>query len=122
MTNRAPGQRELVGFRVGDQAFCIDITSVLEIRGWTPATPVPQSPHYMKGVVNLRGSVLPVIATIVVWFLATGLIADLVTKDLALAGHTVTAVGSRSQASADRFAAAHGIPRAATLGSTAATR
>ena len=61
MTNRAPGQRELVGFRVGDQAFCIDITSVLEIRGWTPATPVPQSPHYMKGVVNLRGSVLPII-------------------------------------------------------------
>ena len=41
--------------------FCIDITSVLEIRGWTPATPVPQSPHYMKGVVNLRGSVLPII-------------------------------------------------------------
>ena len=60
--NRAgSGRREMVGFRVGDQAFCIDITSVLEIRGWTPATPVPQSPHYMKGVVNLRGSVLPII-------------------------------------------------------------
>ena len=41
--NRAgSGRREMVGFRVGDQAFCIDITSVLEIRGWTPATPVPQ--------------------------------------------------------------------------------
>jgi predicted dehydrogenase len=41
--------------------------------------------------------------------LATGWIADLFTKDLILAGHKVTAVGSRSQASADRFAASHGI-------------
>lgn len=55
------GRRETVGFRVGKQAFCIDITSVLEIRGWTPTTPVPHSPPYMKGVVNLRGSVLPII-------------------------------------------------------------
>jgi len=53
--------RELVGFRVGDQAFCIDITSVLEIRGWTPATPLPEAPPYMTGVVNLRGTVLPII-------------------------------------------------------------
>lgn len=44
--------------------------------------------------------------------LATGWIADLFTADLKLAGHTVTAVGSRSQASADRFAAAHGIANA----------
>ena len=61
MTNRAPGQCELVGFRVGDQAFCIDITSVLEIRGWTATTPLPGAPAYMKGVVNLRGTVLPII-------------------------------------------------------------
>ena len=60
--NRAgAGRREMVGFRVGDQAFCIDITSVLEIRGWTPTTPLPKSPDYMKGVVNLRGVVLPII-------------------------------------------------------------
>ena len=44
--------------------------------------------------------------------LATGWIAELFTKDLILAGHKVTAVGSRTQASADRFAATHGIPRA----------
>ena len=53
--------RELVGFRVGDQAFCIDITSVLEIRGWTPVTPLPEAPDYMTGVVNLRGTVLPIV-------------------------------------------------------------
>ena len=44
--------------------------------------------------------------------LGTGWIADLFTKDLVLTGHRVTAVGSRSQASADRFAAQFGIPRA----------
>ena len=53
--------RELVGFSVGDQAFCIDITSVLEIRGWTPVTPLPEAPSYMTGVVNLRGAILPII-------------------------------------------------------------
>jgi predicted dehydrogenase len=44
--------------------------------------------------------------------LATGWIADLFTKDLILTGHAVTAVGSRSQASADRFAKALGIQTA----------
>ena len=44
--------------------------------------------------------------------LATGWIADLFTKDLILTGHAVTAVGSRSQASAERFAKALGIPTA----------
>lgn len=61
MTVSKGGRRELVGFRVGEQAFCIDITSVLEIRGWTPTTPLPKAPDYMKGVVNLRGVVLPII-------------------------------------------------------------
>ena len=53
--------RELIAFRIGDQEFCVDIMSVREIRGWTPATPLPRSPGYMKGVINLRGTVLPII-------------------------------------------------------------
>lgn len=44
--------------------------------------------------------------------LATGWIADLFVKDLQMTGHSVTAVGSRSQQSADRFAAQFGIPKA----------
>jgi predicted dehydrogenase len=44
--------------------------------------------------------------------LATGWIADLFVKDLQMTGHAVTAVGSRSQRSADRFAAQFGIPKA----------
>lgn len=58
----APGaQRELIAFRIGDQEFCVDIMAVREIRGWTPATPLPRSPSYMQGVINLRGAVLPII-------------------------------------------------------------
>ena len=43
------------------QEFCIDIMSVREIRGWTPATALPHAPAYVRGVINLRGSVLPIV-------------------------------------------------------------
>jgi purine-binding chemotaxis protein CheW len=52
---------EFVAFRVGAQEFCIDIMCVREIRGWTPATPLPHSPPYVRGVINLRGAVLPIV-------------------------------------------------------------
>ena len=55
------GSRELIAFRIGDQEFCVNIMSVREIRGWTPATALPHSPPYMKGVINLRGAVLPIL-------------------------------------------------------------
>ena len=60
-SNVAGADRELIAFRIGEQEFCVDIMSVREIRGWTPATPLPRSPSYMKGVINLRGIVLPII-------------------------------------------------------------
>ena len=53
--------RELMAFRIGAQEFCVDIMAVREIRGFTPATPLPQSPGYVRGVINLRGAVLPII-------------------------------------------------------------
>ena len=53
--------RELISFRIGDQEFCVDVMSVREIRGWTPATPLPHSLSYVLGVINLRGAVLPII-------------------------------------------------------------
>jgi purine-binding chemotaxis protein CheW len=59
--NLIQGARELIAFRIGDQEFCVDIMSVREIRGWTPATTMPHAPGYMKGVINLRGAVLPII-------------------------------------------------------------
>lgn len=55
------GQLELISFEIGGQEFCIDIRSVREIRGWTVSTPMPHTPSYMLGVINLRGAVMPVI-------------------------------------------------------------
>lgn len=52
--------RELIAFRIGTQEFCIDIMSIREIRGWTPATPLPKSPSFVRGVINLRGTIVPI--------------------------------------------------------------
>jgi purine-binding chemotaxis protein CheW len=56
-----PADRELLSFRVGEQEYSLDIMSVREIRGWTRATPLPHAPPHVRGVINLRGIVLPVI-------------------------------------------------------------
>jgi len=52
---------EVVAFRVADQDFCFDIMSDREIRGWTETTILPHAQSYLTGVMNLRGSVVPVI-------------------------------------------------------------
>jgi purine-binding chemotaxis protein CheW len=57
----AAAVRELITFRVADQEYGVDITDVREIRGWTPATPLPRTPPYVRGVINLRGAVLPIV-------------------------------------------------------------
>ena len=57
----AAASSELIAFRLGAQEFCLDIMSVRDIRGWTPTTPLPHSSQYVKGVINLRGAVLPVV-------------------------------------------------------------
>lgn len=53
--------RQLITFEVESQVFGIDIMAIREIRAWTPTTRLPHVPGYVSGVVNLRGTVLPVI-------------------------------------------------------------
>ena len=53
--------RQLITCELGDQSLGIDIMAVREIRAWSLATPLPNVPPYVRGVVNLRGTVLPVI-------------------------------------------------------------
>ena len=60
-TAAADDRREMISFRIGRQEFCVNVMSVREIRGWTPATPLPHAPPFMRGVINLRGAVLPVV-------------------------------------------------------------
>jgi len=57
----AASQIELLSFRVAGQDYSADIMSVREIRSWTKATPLPHSQPFVRGVINLRGTVLPVI-------------------------------------------------------------
>ena len=51
---------EFIAFRVGEQEFCVEITKTREIRGWSQATKLPHSPDYIIGVINLRGTILPI--------------------------------------------------------------
>jgi purine-binding chemotaxis protein CheW len=53
--------RQLITFQLGEQVLGIDIMAIREIRAWSPATPLPNVPAYVRGVVNLRGVVLPVL-------------------------------------------------------------
>lgn len=53
--------QELISFSIASQEYCVDVMSVREIRGWTQATTLPASPEHVRGVINLRGSVLPIV-------------------------------------------------------------
>ena len=58
------GQAEYIQyltFMMDGEEYGIEILSVQEIRGWEPMTSIPNSPDYVKGVINLRGTVVPVI-------------------------------------------------------------
>jgi len=53
--------RELISFRISGQDFCTDVRQVREIRGWTAVTAMPHAPPFVVGVINLRGTVMPVV-------------------------------------------------------------
>lgn len=48
-------------FRIGEEDFALDVSNVREILEFTTVTKVPKTPDYMRGVINLRGSVVPVL-------------------------------------------------------------
>ncbi len=55
------GTLEIIAFRLHDQEFCVRTTTIREIRGWGVATPIPHAPADVLGVMNLRGTVIPII-------------------------------------------------------------
>lgn len=58
----APDQnREFLTFRLGAESYAIDILKVQEIRGWEPPTAIANSPPFIKGVINLRGVIVPIL-------------------------------------------------------------
>ena len=53
--------REVLVFVLGQEEYGVDILKVQEIRGYGKVTPIPSAPAYLKGVFNLRGTIVPVI-------------------------------------------------------------
>jgi purine-binding chemotaxis protein CheW len=59
--NGRPEERKIVTFSLGRRMFAIEMKALIEIREWDEPTPLPGVPSYVKGVTNLRGTVLPVV-------------------------------------------------------------
>ena len=51
---------QFTSFRVGNEEYAIDIMSVREIKGWTETTVLPNQPRFVLGVLNLRGTIVPI--------------------------------------------------------------
>jgi purine-binding chemotaxis protein CheW len=52
---------QLISFAIGDDQYGVDIMAVREIKGWTAITPLPGQPEYVRGVLNLRGVIVPIV-------------------------------------------------------------
>lgn len=57
----AVGAREYLTFRLDREEYGIDILKVQEIRGYEPPTRIANAPSFIKGVVNLRGTIVPIV-------------------------------------------------------------
>lgn len=63
MTETVSNINSYLSFKLGDEFFATNVSKVLNILEMTKVTKVPKAPGYMKGVINLRGSVLPLVDT-----------------------------------------------------------
>jgi purine-binding chemotaxis protein CheW len=52
---------EFISFAIGDDQYGVDIMAVREIKGWSAITHLPKQPDYVRGVLNLRGVIVPII-------------------------------------------------------------
>src|SRR3974390_225137 len=55
------GRVEVISFSIGEEQSGVDIMAVREIKGWTEITHLPKQPDYVRGVLNLRGVMVPII-------------------------------------------------------------
>lgn len=63
INNAAPATEpmEVLAFRLGGEEYGVDIQKVQELRGYDAVTSIANAPAYMKGVVNLRGIIVPIV-------------------------------------------------------------
>jgi purine-binding chemotaxis protein CheW len=55
------GRTQFISFAIGGDQYGVDIMAVREIKGWSEITHLPRQPDYMRGVLNLRGAMVPII-------------------------------------------------------------
>lgn len=55
------GSEQYLTFTLGDEEYGVEILRVQEIKGWDKVTLIPNTPHYLCGVLNLRGAIVPVV-------------------------------------------------------------
>lgn len=55
------GAAQYLTFALGKEEYAVEILRVQEIKGWSAVTPIPNAPAYVKGVMNLRGTVVPIL-------------------------------------------------------------
>lgn len=58
--NRSTRTVQLVSFTVGKEEYGVDIMAVREIRAWSETTPLPNTPDVVRGVINMRGAIVPI--------------------------------------------------------------
>lgn len=122
LSDPAGAEREYLTLRAAGQEYGIDILSVREIRGWSLETPLPNSPVAVRGIINLRGQVVPIYdlrirlgaepsmptATHVVIIVEAasgfyGLLVDSVSDILSLSGQELQAVPETGLSAKDAF-------------------
>ncbi len=57
----AGAQTQFISFAIGDDQYGVDIMAVREIKGWSDITALPKQPEYVRGVLNLRGAIVPIV-------------------------------------------------------------
>jgi purine-binding chemotaxis protein CheW len=60
-TQSAGNQTQFISFAIGDDQYGVDIMAVREIKGWSDITHLPKQPEYVRGVLNLRGAIVPIV-------------------------------------------------------------
>jgi len=53
--------RQFISFTIGDEEYGVDIMAIREIKGWTATTELPNTPAFIRGVINLRGAIVPIL-------------------------------------------------------------
>ncbi|MGE5477235.1 MAG: chemotaxis protein CheW [Bacteroidales bacterium] len=53
--------RQYISFTIGDEEYGVDVMAIREIKGWSATTELPNTPPFIRGVINLRGAIVPIL-------------------------------------------------------------